>query len=112
MTSVLSITHRATGIVLGVGAVVLTVWLLALAGGPDSYRAVRDVLGSIIGRLFLFGFTLALNYHLCNGIRHLFWDAGYGYELETAYASGKAVIAVSIILTLFVWALAYAWRSA
>ncbi len=112
LTSVLSITHRATGIVLAVGAVVLTYWLAALAGGADGYQAAHSVLGSLIGRLFLFLFTLALFYHLCNGIRHLFWDAGYGFDLNVAYASGKAVVALTVVLTVIVWVLAYAWRGA
>jgi succinate dehydrogenase / fumarate reductase cytochrome b subunit len=58
----------------------------------------------------LLGFSFALFFHLCNGIRHLFWDAGLGFELKTAYASGKAVIAVAIAMTLLAWALAYAMR--
>ena len=106
LTSVLSISHRATGVALGAGSVVLALWLLALAGGPDSFATASAILGSIPGKLLMFLFTYALFYHLCNGVRHLFWDAGYGFELETAYASGKAVLAASAVLTVVVWGVA------
>ena len=108
LTSVLSISHRITGIVLSAGTVLLAWWLIALAAGPDSFARASAILGSIPGKLILFAFTLALSYHLCNGIRHLFWDAGYGFEIETAYASGKAVLAASVVLTLLVWVVAMA----
>ena len=62
------------------------------------------IIGSIPGKVLSFLFTLALFYHLCNGIRHLFWDAGYGFELDTVYASGKAALAASVVLTLITWA--------
>ena len=107
LTSVLSILHRITGIILAAGLVLLLYWLLAIAGGERTYASAQALLGSWFGRLILFGFTLALFYHLCNGIRHLFWDAGYGFELATAYASGKLVIAATIVLTLVSWAMAY-----
>lgn len=108
MTSVLSITHRATGVVLALGTLLLVWWLVAAAGGPDPYATVQAFLGSILGRLMLFGWTLALFYHLCNGIRHLFWDAGYGFELKAAYGSGWLVLAASLVLTLAAWAWGYA----
>ena len=104
LTSVLSISHRITGIVLAGGTVVLAVWLMALAGGESSYATAVGIIGSIPGKVLCFLFTLALFYHLCNGIRHLFWDAGYGFELDTVYASGKAVLAGSVVLTLITWA--------
>ena len=110
LTSVLSITHRITGIVLAFGIFLLSAWLFALANGPEAFNTMHGLLASIPGRIVLFVFTLALYFHLCNGIRHLFWDAGYGFELKTVYASGKATIALSIVLTLVTWALAYAWR--
>jgi len=106
LTSILSITHRATGVMLGAGSVVLALWLLALAGGPASFARAQAILGSLPGKLLMFLFTYALLYHLCNGVRHLFWDAGYGFELDTVYASGKAVVVVSAVLTLLVWGVA------
>ena len=110
LTSVLSITHRATGIALVLGTLVLVYWLLAAASGAEAYGSAQRLLGSWPGRILLLGFSFALFFHLCNGIRHLFWDMGLGFELKTAYASGKAVIAVAIAMTLLAWALAYAMR--
>ena len=103
---VLSIAHRITGVALCAGIVGLTVWLLALADGPQSFAVVNAAVGSVLGQLVLFGFTLALFYHLCNGIRHLFWDAGYGFEVSTAFASGKAVLVAAAVLTIGVWTVA------
>ena len=108
LTSVLSITHRGTGVFLCLGLVVLTYWLAALAISEDTYAAAQGILGSIVGRALLFLWTFSLWYHMCNGIRHLFWDAGVGLELETAYRSGKVVIGGAIGLTLLSWIVAYA----
>ena len=110
LTSVLSITHRASGIALVLGTLVLVYWLLAAASGAEAYSSAQQLLGSWLGRILMLGFSFALFFHLCNGIRHLFWDAGLGFELKTAYASGKAVVAVSVIMTVLAWALAYAMR--
>lgn len=109
---VLSIIHRATGIVLAIGMLVLVYWLLAAASGAEAYASAQQLLGSWVGRVVLLGFSFALFFHLCNGIRHLFWDAGVGFEIKTAYASGTAVVVVSIALTIIAWALAYAMRGA
>ena len=105
LTSVLSILHRLTGIALAAGAVMLVVWLLAAAAGPEAFAAVQAFNGSWIGLALLAGWSFALFYHLCNGVRHLFWDAGMGFELRTVYASGRAVVAVSAALTLGAWLL-------
>ncbi len=110
LTSVLSITHRGTGIALALGTALLAYWLAALAAGPESYGQARAILGSWFGRAVLFVFSYALFYHLCNGIRHLFWDVGLGFDLDRAYASGKAVVAASALLTLLAWAGGYAAR--
>ena len=106
-TMMLSITHRATGIALAVGALLLVWWLLALASGPDAFAGVHAFLGSWIGRLLLFGWTWSLMYHLANGLRHLFWDVGVGLELPAAQASGYAVVVASVALTLAIWVAAY-----
>lgn len=106
LTSVLSIAHRGTGIFLTLGTVLLVYWLLSIASGPEAYANARAVLGSWFGQLVLFLWTFALFYHLCNGVRHLFWDIGFGFELPTVYTSGKAVLIVSVVLTLFTWLLA------
>ncbi len=105
LTTILSITHRAAGIALAVGTLLLVCWVISAADGPASYAALQAFNGSWLGKLLLFGWSVALFYHLCNGIRHLFWDAGYGYELKTAYASGYAVLAGTAALTLLAWIL-------
>lgn len=104
LTSVLSILHRATGIGLGVGAVLLVLWLVAAAAGPTPYGHIQGFFGSWFGLLLLFGWSLALFYHLCNGIRHLCWDTGHGLELTAVYSSGWAVLAGTVLLTVLAWA--------
>ena len=108
LTSVLSILHRATGIFLCLGAVVYAWWVTALSLGPGPYEAMREVLGSWLGKLLLFAWTFSFFFHLCNGVRHLFWDAGTGFDLQTVYASGRVVVAASIVLTIVAFGLAYA----
>jgi succinate dehydrogenase / fumarate reductase cytochrome b subunit len=104
LTSVMSILHRATGVALAVGTVFLVWWLVAAAGGEQQFAAARWFFGSWLGLLFLFGWCFSFFYHLCNGIRHLAWDSGYGFEIPTAYRSGYVVVAASVILTIVVFA--------
>ena len=103
LTSVLSITHRATGIGLSFGIILLITWIIAAAAGENYFNMVNSLVTSWFGKLVLLGFTWALFYHLCNGIRHLFWDAGFGFELSTVYKSGYATVAGSIILIAAAW---------
>lgn len=103
LTSVLSISHRITGVALSGGALLLVSWLVAAAAGPQAYALVQRFLSSWIGLLLLLGWTFSFFFHLCNGIRHLAWDAGYGFELRTIYASGWTVVAASTVLTLAAW---------
>ena len=100
LTSVLSILHRITGVALAVGTILLVYWLIAAASGPEAFASAEALIGSWLGRILLFGWTFALYFHLTNGIRHLFWDAGFGFELKTVYASGWTVVALAAILTL------------
>jgi succinate dehydrogenase / fumarate reductase, cytochrome b subunit len=106
ITNTLSILHRLTGVMLTLGAVILTVWLLAMAGGPESYRGLVRLLGSPLGKILLFGWTFSFFFHLCNGIRHLFWDAGYGFEMRQAQASGMTVVIATVVLTIALWLVA------
>lgn len=103
LTSVLSIVHRGTGVALAGGLLLVVYWLMALATGPDAFGNAQIIMGSWIGNVILFGFTFALFYHLCNGIRHLFWDAGLGLDLKTVYTSGWSVLAASIVLSFVTW---------
>jgi succinate dehydrogenase / fumarate reductase cytochrome b subunit len=103
LTMALSIGHRVTGIGLALGLLLLTWWLLALASGPEAFAVVQAVMHSWIGVLVLFVYTFVLLYHLGNGIRHLVWDAGYGFDIEVAARSGIAVLAFAGAATVLVW---------
>jgi len=103
ITSVLSILHRLTGVALAVGTLVLVWWIVAAASSAAAFATVQSVIGSWYGLVLMAGWTFALLFHLCNGVRHLFWDAGRGFELPQVYASGWAVVVVSIVLTVIVW---------
>ncbi|MGI9435868.1 MAG: succinate dehydrogenase, cytochrome b556 subunit [Geminicoccaceae bacterium] len=103
LTMALSIAHRASGVALAFGLLLLTWWLLALAGGPEAFALVEAVKDSVIGVLVLFGYTFVLAYHLGNGIRHLVWDMGYGYEPEIARKSGIAVLVFAAVVTVLTW---------
>ncbi len=107
ITSTLSILHRLTGVALSLGAVALVWWLFAIASGPDAYAVFASVAGSIVGKLAIAGWLFTFFYHLCNGVRHLFWDTGRGFELAQARASGLAVVTVSALATLGAWFLAF-----
>ncbi len=108
LTSMLSILHRIAGVGLSVGTLLLVYWLVAIAAGAEAYRTAELLIGSFVGRLLLFGWTLALFYHLFNGIRHLFWDIGTGLELPEVYRSGGAVVIATLGFTLLSWILGYA----
>jgi succinate dehydrogenase / fumarate reductase cytochrome b subunit len=110
LTSVLSITHRLTGVALSAGSPLLVFWLMMAAAGPQSYAALHGFLASWLGLALMLGSTFSLFYHLCNGIRHLFWDAGYGFELKTIYASGWSVVVISAGLTLAAWIISFSVR--
>ncbi len=105
MTMTVSILHRVTGVMLSLGFIVLAAWLASLAAGAPSYGRFAQTMESVPGRLFLVLWTAALFFHLANGVRHLFWDAGYGFEIPQANATGWTVIASTIVLTLLYWVL-------
>jgi len=107
VTSVLSITHRVTGVMLACAAVLLTYWLASAAYGPASFDRAQAVLESWFGRLVLFGFTFSLFYHLCNGVRHLGWDLGWGFDLVKLRITGVVVIIAALGLTVVSWMMAY-----
>ncbi len=98
----LSILHRITGAALAVGLVALSYWFVSLAGGPDSYAAAERLLASPVGLAVLLGWTFSFLFHLLNGVRHLFWDAGKGFERTQRHASGWFAVLGAIALTLCV----------
>jgi succinate dehydrogenase / fumarate reductase cytochrome b subunit len=103
ITSALSILHRLTGIALAVGSLLLAWWLIAVAAGGELFLATHAFIASPIGMVLLLGWSIAFFYHLCNGVRHLAWDAGYGFELRHAYRSGYAVLTATVVLTVLTW---------
>jgi succinate dehydrogenase / fumarate reductase, cytochrome b subunit len=110
LTSVLSITHRASGLALAIGTLFLVWWLIMAAAGPDAFALAHAFWHSWIGRLLLLGWTWALFFHLCNGLRHLCWDAGWGFEIKSVYRSGWLAAGASATLTLVAWTAAYMVR--
>jgi succinate dehydrogenase / fumarate reductase cytochrome b subunit len=104
LTMTLSIIHRATGVALAVGTLLVLAALFALAAGPEMYGKVQAFCASPFGIFLLVGWTWSLCFHLCNGIRHLAWDTGWGYEIPRAYATGWAVVVLSVLMTVLVWA--------
>jgi succinate dehydrogenase / fumarate reductase cytochrome b subunit len=103
LTSVMSLLHRATGIALSVGALYLVIWVVFASASPRTYAMFQSFNISILGRIVLGGWLFCAFYHLSNGIRHLFWDMGYGFELKDAYRSGWIVVAVSAAATIVSW---------
>ncbi len=92
-----------TGIALAVGSILLAWWLVAVAAGGEIFAATHAFLSSPMGVLLLFLWSVAFFYHLCNGIRHIVWDAGYGFEIRSAFRAGYAVLGVTVLLTVLAW---------
>ena len=107
ITMATSILHRATGVALYVGALIGAAWAISLAAGPDAYASFKSVMGSPIGKFVMFGLTVSFFYHLANGIRHLVWDAGKGFEVRTADATSVVVFAFTLAASIAVWVIAY-----
>ena len=103
ITSALSILHRITGVALAAGSLLMVCWLVSAASSPEAYYGVRDFTVSWLGRLLMFGWTVALIYHLCNGLRHLAWDAGFGFDNGVYKTTGIAVLAITAVGTVLVW---------
>jgi succinate dehydrogenase / fumarate reductase cytochrome b subunit len=107
ITMATSILHRATGVALYVGALIAAAWAIALAQGPEAYADFKGLMGSPVGKIVMFGLTLSYFYHLANGIRHLAWDAGKGFEVKTADATSIVVFAFAAAATAAVWTIAF-----
>ena len=106
LTAVLSIMHRITGVGLMAGLLLITWWVTSAASGPEAYMTAMECITSWFGQLVLFGFTAALYFHLCNGIRHLVWDAGRAFELTTTAKANVLVLFATLVLTVGTWVLA------
>jgi len=103
ITSIVSILHRLTGVAMSVGAIMLVYWLAAAAYGPEPFDRAQALFASWFGQLVLFGLTFSLFFHLGNGIRHLVWDAGHGFELPSVRAGGIAVVVFALVMTALTW---------
>jgi succinate dehydrogenase / fumarate reductase cytochrome b subunit len=106
VTMLTSILHRATGVALYGGALILAGWAISLATGPANYLFYMQLLGSPLGKVVMFGLTVSLFYHLANGVRHLVWDAGEGFDLKTANLTSVATIAFGVAAAVAVWVIA------
>ena len=103
ITMLTSILHRATGIAMSIGFIVLAAWLLDAAIGADAYNALMGWLNTLVGRILFIGWSFAFFFHMANGVRHLVWDAGMGFDKGTASASGWFVLLLAIVLTALFW---------
>ncbi|MEK9935685.1 MAG: succinate dehydrogenase, cytochrome b556 subunit [Rhodobiaceae bacterium] len=103
LTSMMSITHRATGVALTTGTLVLAAWLVAVALGGETYAMIALAVAHPLGQFVLFGYSAALIYHAMNGIRHLFWDLGFGLTIPEVYRSGHIVLFLTFLLTACLW---------
>ena len=107
ITSVLSITHRLTGLALYAGTALIAMWLWSAAYAPAQFSALHGLLASPFGKFCLLGWTACFYYHLCNGIRHLFWDVGAGFDLKQVDRSGWTVVFLTVLMTAYTWHIAY-----
>ena len=103
LTSVMSIMYRATGVILTTGTIVVALWLIAVANGPETFAVMASIVGHPLGQFVLFGYTVALFYHATNGIRHLSWDLGFGLSIPVVYRGGYFVLGVTCGLTALFW---------
>ena len=105
ITMTLSILHRMTGVTLSIGLIALVLWLESIAAGSGSYEMVTGWMDTIIGQLLLLGLSFAFFFHLANGVRHLFWDVGLGFEMRQANASAWLVLVATVLMTVAYWLL-------
>jgi len=103
-TALTSISHRITGALLILGALYVAAWIISAALGPEEYAFVTSLLDNTIGTYVMIGWSLALYYHLCNGVRHLIWDTGLMLKQKSAYMAGYIVILTALMLTFLTWA--------
>lgn len=109
-TMAMSIFHRATGVALYAGTILVAVWLLAMASGPEAYDRVSWIYGSAFGLLVLFGYTWALMHHMLGGVRHLTWDTGFGFEPGMRMSMARMTLILSPVLTVVIWVVAFVMR--
>ena len=106
ISSLLSITHRISGVINLIALILIFFWLVVLSLGQSNYELFLLIINSFFGKFILIGFTWSMTFHILSGIRHLAWDLGYGFEIKTANISGAVVIILSLLLTVIFWLLA------
>ena len=106
ISSLISITHRISGIINLLALILIFFWLLVLSFSENNYELFLLIINSFFGKFILIGFTWSMTFHILSGIRHLAWDLGYGFEIKTANISGAIVIILSLLLTVIFWLLA------
>jgi succinate dehydrogenase / fumarate reductase cytochrome b subunit len=104
VTMMTSITHRATGMAMAVGAAVLAWWLISISNGPEGYDSFHAVMDTVPGLIVVFGLTWSLAYHFFSGLRHLAWDLGYGFEKKLAERNSVIVFALSFLTAAAIFA--------
>ena len=110
LPALMSISHRASGVVMSTGTLLVALWLVMLAAGENTFNIAQQFVSHPIGKLVMFGYSLALFYHACNGIRHLFWDAVIGLDIPSIYRTGYLTIFLAILFTLTFWLFIYTAR--
>lgn len=108
ITMLCSILHRATGVALYGGALILAAWAVSLAAGPEAYDLYMKVMGSWLGRLVMLGLSASAFYHLASGVRHLVWDTGHGLDIKSANSASLLSLIFTVAATVAAWVLAYA----
>jgi len=103
ISSLLSITHRISGVINLLALILIFFWLLVLSFSESNYELFLLIINSFFGKFILIGFTWSMSFHILSGIRHLVWDLGYGFEIKTANISGIIVIICSLVLTIIFW---------
>ena len=103
ISSLLSITHRISGVINFLALILIFFWLIFLSLGENNYQSYLLIINSFIGKFILIGFTWSMSFHLLSGIRHLVWDLGYGFEIKTANITGGIVIISSLVITIIFW---------
>ena len=103
ISSLLSITHRISGVINLLALILIFFWLIFLSSGENNYESFLLIFNSFFGKFILISFSWSMSFHILSGIRHLFWDFGYGFEIKTANISGVIVIFLSLVLTIVFW---------
>ena len=107
LPAVMSMLHRATGVALSTGTVLIAGWLIALAAGEEASALASVIMAHPLAQLVLFGYSVVLFYHMCNGIRHLSWDWGYGLNIPAIYLTGRITVVAAVLLTAGLWLYLY-----